>query len=262
MNRSHYTFGDNSLAARRLNLLASTFDPSSALLLESITHGEVRTALDVGCGPGHTTRLVADVSSAQLTIGFDQSQSFIELARASYGNDASLEFRVCNVLEGPLPLPNVELVYCRFLLTHLAEPRRALANLIALLAPGARLVLEEVERLSGDTSLLRRYYELVTALQASHGQSTTIGASLHEHLEAQGGTVTVTSSRCNRLLLTGTQMPELHLMNIATWKQDPKIAAIASQDELDSIQHGLEQLVASGSANVECALRQIVLTKN
>jgi hypothetical protein len=50
-------------------------------------------------------------------------------------------------------------------------------------------------------------------------------------------------------------------MNIATWKQDPKMAAITTADELNAVEQGLAQLVASGSAHVECTLRQIVLVK-
>lgn len=261
MKRSHYTFGDNSLAARRLNLLASTFDPSSERLLSQVPLAGIQTALDAGCGPGHTTRLLSAVSAAPHTLGFDQSPAFIDLARANYGADTALEFQCCSVLDAPLPLPTAQLVFSRFLLTHLSEPRRALLNLLDRLAPGGHVVLEEVERLDGDTPLLRRYYELVTALQASHGQSTTIGTELEAHIESLGASVAIASSVCNRLILTGTQMPELHLMNIATWRQDPNMESIASKEELEQIERGLKALVAAGSARVQCSLRQIVLVK-
>lgn len=261
MNRSHYTFGDNSLAARRLNLLAQTFAPSSRAFLERLPLGPIHTALDVGAGPGHTTRLLADVSQAQRVVGFDQSPSYVELANTRYGADERLVFQCCNVLEAPLPLPKAQLAYSRFLLTHLSEPARAMENVLECLEPGGHLVVEEIERLEGQTPLLRRYYELVSALQANHGQSTTIGAQLEDHIEHLTVAVTLTSSECRKLVLTGTEMPQLHLMNIATWKLDPKIGAVATSEELDAIERGLEELVASGSAHVECSLRQIVLCK-
>jgi trans-aconitate 2-methyltransferase len=261
MIRSHYTFGDNSLAARRLNLLASTFDPSSRLLLNQLRLGVVHTALDVGCGPGHTTRLVSQMTGARRTVGFDQSRVFLELARENYGSDPSLEFQCCSVLDSPLPLPSAQLVFSRFLLTHLAEPVRALRNLVECIEVGGHLVLEEIERLDSPLPLLRRYYELVAALQSNHGQSTTIGAQLDDHVASLKTGIETLSSECTPLQLMGTQMPQLHLMNIATWKQDPKVEAIASAEELDRIERELSALIAAGSAPVECTLRQIVLVK-
>lgn len=262
MSRSHYTFGDNSLAARRLTLLADTFERSSRAFLERIPLAPIQIALDVGCGPGHTTRLLADVCRANHVVGFDQSPAFVELANAHYATDERLAFRCCNVLDATLALPKAQLAFCRFLLTHLAEPVRAMENVLERLEPGGHLVVEEIERLEGQTPLLRRYYELVSALQANHGQSTTIGTQLEGHVKRLNAAVTITSSECQRLVLTGTEMPELHLMNIATWRRDPKIGTVATNEELDAIERGLAELVASGRAHVECSLRQVVLLKS
>jgi hypothetical protein len=57
-----YTFGDTSLAARRLALLADVFEPPSRAFLAEFTRvagDQLDLAVDLGCGPGHSTRLVA-----------------------------------------------------------------------------------------------------------------------------------------------------------------------------------------------------------
>jgi hypothetical protein len=57
-----YAFGDTSLAARRLALLADVFEPPSRAFLEQFA-GPVSSgaepldlAVDLGGGPGHSTR--------------------------------------------------------------------------------------------------------------------------------------------------------------------------------------------------------------
>ena len=68
---NQYAFGDGPAAARRLDLLAELFEPASRTFLERVAglaggDGPAGpagrppgVAVDVGCGPGHTTRLVA-----------------------------------------------------------------------------------------------------------------------------------------------------------------------------------------------------------
>jgi hypothetical protein len=78
-----YAFGDTSLAARCLALLADVFEPPSRAFLERFA-GPVSSgaepldlAVDLGCGPGHSTRLVATMVGARRTLGLDQSGSFV-----------------------------------------------------------------------------------------------------------------------------------------------------------------------------------------
>jgi trans-aconitate methyltransferase len=75
-----YTFGDSDLAAERMALVAQVFEPSSRALLARAVPAGTGIALDLGCGPGHTTRMVADVSRPRRTLGVDGSERYVELA--------------------------------------------------------------------------------------------------------------------------------------------------------------------------------------
>ena len=73
MTTQRYSFGDSATAARRLDLVSRLFDPPSTELLQGAVTQPPSLALDLGCGPGNTTRLVHDVTGAGRTIGLDRS---------------------------------------------------------------------------------------------------------------------------------------------------------------------------------------------
>ena len=78
--RPQYTFGDTPLAATRLQLVAQVFEPASRAFLTEAVASPPDTALDLGCGPGASTRLVAEVTRARHTTGLDVSDAFLEIA--------------------------------------------------------------------------------------------------------------------------------------------------------------------------------------
>src|SRR6266508_1819732 len=78
-----YAFGDSVPAARRLALVAEAFEPSSRAFLERFAGATPALAVDLGCGPGHTTLLLDEVLRPRRTLGLDQSATFLEVARAT-----------------------------------------------------------------------------------------------------------------------------------------------------------------------------------
>jgi trans-aconitate 2-methyltransferase len=75
--QNHYTFGDNLRAASRLQLLAEVFDEPSRGLLARYRPPSLELALDLGAGPGYTTRLVHQVAGAKRTIGVEASEKYL-----------------------------------------------------------------------------------------------------------------------------------------------------------------------------------------
>jgi trans-aconitate methyltransferase len=84
-----YVFGDTDLAAARLATVAEVFAPTSRSFLSDFAHRPFELALDLGCGTGHTTHLIAKVLRPRHTIGMDYSKSFVSLARLTVTNGLS-----------------------------------------------------------------------------------------------------------------------------------------------------------------------------
>ena len=174
-SKSHYSFGDNWLTAQRLEYLAAAFAPSSRRFLQCARPGRVDLALDLGSGIGATTALVRDVTNAQWVAGYERSENFLAIARRRY---PELTFRDIDVLSPAYPDREADLIYCRFLLTHIHRPADVLTTSVQHLRSGGRLLLEEIAALFSPVPTLSRYYDLVEQLQAHHGQETLIGERL------------------------------------------------------------------------------------
>src|ERR1700733_15701929 len=120
-----YTFGDNLRASARLRRLAEMYEPESRELLLRSGINAPRLAVDLGCGPGWSTRLLQDALKPGRTVGLDASPVFVEEARTRHG--AGLEFKVHDIVSVPFPIDPPDFMFCRFLLTHL----RSLVEVLA-----------------------------------------------------------------------------------------------------------------------------------
>ena len=115
----------------------------AALVRES----ENRTVVDVGCGPGHITDLLA--RSGVLPRGIDLSPAMVELAR---GRRPDLQFDVGSLLALDLPDGQAGGVLAHYSVIHTPpeELPAAVAELARVLASGGYLLLSVQ---SGDDSL-------------------------------------------------------------------------------------------------------------
>ena len=157
-----YLFGDTDIAARRLQVLAEVFADSTRQFLLQAATGTRHLAVDLGCGPGFSTHLLASVVACDQVVGFDKSQYFITLARET--TTATVSFHLHDVASAPLPVPPADLLFCRLLLTHLREPHSVIARWATQLRPGGLLLMEEVEWIDTGHPVFKPYLDIVEAL--------------------------------------------------------------------------------------------------
>jgi trans-aconitate 2-methyltransferase len=256
MTREKYTFGDNGQASARLRGLAELYEPETRELLEL---GDVRApalALDLGCGPGWSTRLIKDVLNPRRTVGLDASERYVAEARQNHGSD--LEFKVHDVTRAPFPVPAPNVMFCRFLLTHLRSLGQVLRTWASVAEADALLFVHETESLETENPKLRRYYDLVAQLQQHYGQTLLVGTVLEASFENSGWHL-VQNKRCV-LEKQASDMASLHLSNLRTWRHDEYAARSFDADEMDSLEASLERIAcgAEDGGIVVNSARQIV----
>ncbi|WP_454798179.1 class I SAM-dependent methyltransferase [Novosphingobium lindaniclasticum] len=95
--------------------------------------------LDIGCGAGATSRVLADrVGPDGHVTGIDISAALIERARGLYPADTGLDFELEDAGSADLGAARFDLLYSRFGVMFFAEPVAAFTNLRLALKPGGR----------------------------------------------------------------------------------------------------------------------------
>lgn len=260
MKEQHYTFGDTDLAAERLATLARVFEPTSSQLLSRLARPQGELAIDLGCGPGYTTRLLAEHVACERVIGLEQSPRLLEQATRRHGSER-VSFAHCDVSRTPFPLPPAQVAYSRFLLTHLADPAEVLRAWAGITPPEGRLVLEETAFMTGRHPAFPRYYALVERMQAHYAQRMYIGREL-ESLAAASEWI-VERAEITVADLAASDMARLHFLNLQTWSSDPFARAHYAESDLRELAGELEQ-IASGAQSAEpvaCGMGQLILRR-
>src|SRR5262245_52061403 len=244
ISESHYSFGDNRLAALRLEYLATAFAPSSRRFLQATKPDRVELALDLGSGIGATAALVREETNARRVVGYERSGNFLAIARRRY---PELTFREIDVLTPAYPDREADLIYCRFLLTHIHRPADVLTTSVRHLRSGGRLLLQETAEMFSPVPALSRYYDLVEQLQAHHGQETLIGKRLGALAAGVAGARA--TSRLQEIPMAAAVMARLHAMNLATWKSDPFMLETHGLRALEDLEGELKAIAARSDSS-------------
>ncbi len=105
------------------------------------------TCLDTGCGGGDVTvELARLVGPAGHAVGADVDETAIAIAgieTESLGL-TNVDYRRADATQLD-DVGTFDVVYARFLLSHLLNPPRALADLRAMLKPGGCIIVEDVD---------------------------------------------------------------------------------------------------------------------
>jgi trans-aconitate 2-methyltransferase len=251
MPQSDYTFGDSDLAARRLQLVGSTFEDTTRDFLRAAAPAEPALAVDLGSGPGHTTVLLRETLHPALTIAVDFSPAYVEQTRERAGGNDDVEAIEADVLNLPERIGGAEVIFVRLLLTHLALWRERLA-------PGGVLLLEEVESIATEERPLARYLDLQEEMLHANDNTLEIGAELDAGLRDDPG---LRSSEVVEFSPPAATAARMFGMNFTTWRERPEVTAAHEPEELDAIAKGLGRVATApeDAAPITWRMRQIVL---
>ncbi|HEY1375292.1 MAG TPA: methyltransferase domain-containing protein [Gemmataceae bacterium] len=186
-----YVLATGAAAADRLRLLHAVYGPGTRRLLRAARVRPGMRAVDVGCGVGTVTALLADlVGPRGSVVGIDLSREQLAEARRrqdrGFGNTT---FIAAPAADTGLPRASFDVVYCRFLLLHLPDPAAALAEMRALLKPGGMLVCEDGDLTSSGSeppSALDAFAYLFGRLGPRRGVDYTLGRRLYHLVLAAG----------------------------------------------------------------------------
>jgi SAM-dependent methyltransferase len=175
------------LAARKAVYTEVTGPDAREIVFEAVAEVEPRSVLEVGCGEGELCERVQRELGVPV-VAIDQSERMVELARAR-GVDA----RVADVRELPFEDGSFDVAVAAWMLYHVLDLDRAVAELARVLRPGGRLVaatnasdhLHEMLSLAG---LARAFVDL--SFRAENGTEALERHFARVEMHDASGTVT------------------------------------------------------------------------
>ena len=187
-----YAIRGGNEGKERLDVLARVLLPTTTQLLERVGLTTGMECLDVGCGGGHVTILMAGIVVPEgRVIGTDTDAEILALARedAKTANITNIEFQQQDACAS-LWHNEFNVVYARFLLSHLNEPENCLASMVDACLPGEVIVIEDTD-FSGSFSYppcgaYERHKELYQELVQLRGGDSNIGPKLPAMLYRAG----------------------------------------------------------------------------
>jgi SAM-dependent methyltransferase len=254
-----YQFGDQDLAARRLEVVARVFETTTRELLQRVRPLRTRMAVDLGCGPGFTTRLLADVLGCEHVAGLDTSERFLAIAREQ--SDPRLRFHRHDVMETPFPEGPSELIFCRYLLSHLPDPRSCLDSWATQLITGGLLVVEEVEAIATTHPTFARYLSIVDSMLRSQKTELYVGPILDKLGDRP--VLRRLLSRTRRLPVSNRDAATMFSMNVPNWKDRPFIRETYGDESIAKLGATLDSVAdgAGSESEIIWTLRQIVFER-
>jgi SAM-dependent methyltransferase len=181
--RSTYRLRGGVPGRERLRVLSRVMEAMTPALLERTGVGPGDRCLDVGCGGGDVTLALARrVSPGGTAVGVDIDAVKLGIARdeAAAAGVGNVEYRVAGV--DALPEAGFDLVYARFLLTHLPDAAAALEHMAGAARPGGVVAVEDIDYNGGfchpPCAAYDAFWELYPRVAAGAGGDARIGRRL------------------------------------------------------------------------------------
>lgn len=134
---------DESDLARQQGL-AEILDPLTGRFLDDLSLPADATCLDVGCGLGNTTALLArSLPDPERVVGVDADPELLASAREAASWEGEVEFRDADAADLPFADDAFDVVFGRFLLAHVPRPEEVVREYRRVARDGGLVLVQE-----------------------------------------------------------------------------------------------------------------------
>ncbi len=242
---NNYVIRGGSEGRARLSILSHALGRTTDDLLRWAGAREGISCLDVGCGGGDVTREMARLAGPEgRAVGIDIDTAKIELARRDAETEGvgNIEFLVSDV-DDLNAHGEFDLVYARFLLTHLSDPGGILRHMVDAAAPGGAIVVEDIDHSAifsyPESPAITRYVELYNSVVRGRGGDPEIGPRLPELFREAG----LSDVRINVVqpVFMESEPKRMHAITLVNIADAVVAAGLASREEIDATAAEIEE---------------------
>lgn len=183
-----YVIAGGETGRARLRMLSGVIGATTERLLDRVEIADDARCLDAGCGGGDVTRLLAARVPFGSVVGVDRDP--VKIALAGVDAPENVTLRVEELVETVASEERFDMVYARFVLSHLADAAGWVAALARLVVPGGALALEDI-RIGGSfcspqSDAFDRSLAIYSATVRANGGDPEVGPHLPRFLALAG----------------------------------------------------------------------------
>ncbi len=171
-----------------------------------------------------------------------------------FADVAVAPFRIAGITARP------DLIYLRFLASHLPEPDRVIVGWGEALKLGGILLIEEVNSIGTTVEAFDRYLEVLSEMLARHGNELFAGGRLAA--TEWNANLCVEVNRTTEVRPSTGQAARMFLQNLSNWRHDPCVEGIYPPDRLEGLATELDGLTSfAETGRITWEMRQICLRR-
>jgi SAM-dependent methyltransferase len=129
----------------RQQLLAALLNPATREVLARLPPLPGARCLDLGCGQGNTTRCLAEVLQPASCLGLEYDPALVEYAATRGDNPGCVTFQQGDATRLPFPDASFDVVFCRYLLIHMADPMAVVREMMRVVKPDGYVIAYEAD---------------------------------------------------------------------------------------------------------------------
>lgn len=140
-----YVLGNLDSEIARLEIQSAFFEPLTRRTLQKAGIKKGMRCLDVGCGAGSITRILAEmVGKKGQVIGTDVDERYLQYCR-SCKLQSYVNFIQDDIGNSRLAKDTFDAIYSRFMFVHLKDARKAVHSMKQLAKSGGSIIIEELD---------------------------------------------------------------------------------------------------------------------
>ncbi len=153
-----YSYGFTEADRSRLMGQTQLFSQFIRVNGPSFIPTKVKRFLDLGCGEGQLTRVLAQTFRGANGVGVDQDEKAIQIAernaKISFGVQGKLDFVVGDIRE-KIPEGPFDLVYVSMVLLYMRDPAKIVKMIYDVLAPGGYVWIKDIDDMAITSTSIR-----------------------------------------------------------------------------------------------------------
>lgn len=145
----------------------------------------------------------------------------------------------------PFPCGHADLLFCRFLLTHLQDPYEIIRWWATQMNRDGLMMIEETEAIRTNHPVFARYLELVEAVLASRSNRLYAGATVGALVPPQG--LSPNLNRVQTIAVRSSDAARMFMLNLTAWNDTDLVQAHCDRESVLDLERDLAQIAGQGS---------------